>query len=308
MPGPRPRSRGARQRPPPRRPRRRSRNQPLRAAARAGASAVRWSAGTIRTAPAEAWGLATVLVGVVAALGIWGHGGGPVGGGLEFLSTLLFGRMGVVVPLLVGAAGILVIISVTRPYVGRIVTGALIGTIAVSGMVHIARGNKLVSAPLHKLQVRGGIGGALVGRPVSELVGTWATWPLLVLLLLLGVMVLTHTSVRRVVDWIRDGTGAAREFFRGLTARVEVDDYEDEPAEIDEYGDDGGYEDDVGDEEVDQPEAPARAGPAGKPQQLAMPVGDTRSYKLPPIELLARGGEQQINSRSIEQMIVRDGW
>jgi DNA segregation ATPase FtsK/SpoIIIE, S-DNA-T family len=297
-----PRSRGARKRSPARRPRRRAGNKPLRSAARAGVSAVRWSAGTIRTAPAEAWGLATVLVGVVAALGIWGGGGGPVGGGLEFLSTLLFGRMGVVVPLLVGAAGVLVIVPVTRLFVGRIVAGALIATIAVSGMVHLVRGNKLVSVPLHKLQVRGDISGALVGRPVSDLVGTWVTWPLLVLLLLLGVMVLTHTSVRRVGGWIRDGARAATEFFRGLTARVEVDDdYEDGLGESDEDVEDVGYEDDVGDE-VDVPEAPVRVPRAGKPQQLTMPVRDSSSYKLPPIELLARGGEQQINSRSIDGM------
>ncbi|HEX2235315.1 MAG TPA: DNA translocase FtsK, partial [Actinomycetota bacterium] len=40
--------------------------------------------------------------------------------------------------------------------------------------------------------------------------------------------------------------------------------------------------------------------PSEPPRQLAMPVGDGRSYKLPPLDLLARGAEQQTSVRSIE--------
>jgi DNA segregation ATPase FtsK/SpoIIIE, S-DNA-T family len=265
---------------------------------------MRWSAGTIRTAPAEAWGLVTVLVGVVAALGIWGDGGGPAGGALDFLASLMFGRMGVVVPLLIGAAGILVIVSVTRPFAGRIVAGAIIATVAIAGMVHLARGNKLVSAPLHKLQVRGGIGGALAGRPVSDVAGEWVAWLLLVLALLLGVMVLTRTPVARVIGWARAVASAGAEFVRGLTARVEVDDYDDGSEDPDVYedideGEEGSPDYDAAE---DPPEAPSKPSGAGRPQQLAMPVGDSSSYRLPGVDLLARGGEQQINARSIDQM------
>ena len=31
-----------------------------------------------------------------------------------------------------------------------------------------------------------------------------------------------------------------------------------------------------------------------------MPVGDTRAFKLPPLEILARGSHQQMSARSIE--------
>jgi S-DNA-T family DNA segregation ATPase FtsK/SpoIIIE len=290
----RPRRRAPRRRPSARRPR----PSALKSAARMGVSAVRWSAATIRNAPAGAWGLLTVVLGIVAALGIWGEGAGPIGGGLAFLASLLFGRMGVVLPLLVGAAGLLVVIPATRPSVARIVAGALISTIAVAAMVHLARGNKLVSAPLQRLQLRGGITGALGARPVSEVVGPTLTWMLLAVLLLIGVMVITRTSFRRVAGWLWSGSAVIGDFARGLAARVEVDDAEmDDDLVEEEYQE----EPDEPDAFETVPKAQARPAIARRPKQLAMPVGDSNSYKLPPLELLARGGEQQINARSIDQ-------
>ena len=288
----RPRARTARKRPPARRPRR-ARTSALRSAWRVGSSAVGWSAGALRTAPSEAWGIVTVLVGAIAALGIWGAGAGPVGHGLEFLGSLLFGRLAVLLPLLVGGAGLLVIVPVTRPYVGRILAGALLATIALAGMVHLALGNKAVSAPLQRLQARGGISGALAARPVADVIGSWTTWLVLGIALLLGVMILTRTSIGRVRGWAAAGRAAVSDFGRGLAAKVEVGD--EEEVEDEEYEE---YEDDFEAEGVEPAEQEA---PSGRPRQLVMPVGDSSSYKLPPVELLARGGERQINARSVDQ-------
>jgi DNA segregation ATPase FtsK/SpoIIIE, S-DNA-T family len=251
----------------------------------------------VRTAPAEAWGVVTVLVGVVAALGIWGAGAGPVGHGLEFLGSLLFGRLAVLLPLLVGGAGLLVIVPVTRPYVGRILAGALLATIALAGMVHLALGNKAVSAPLQRLQARGGITGALSARPTAEVVGPWATWFVLVIALLLGLMILTRTSIGRVLGWAAAARAAVSDFGRGLAAKVEVAD-EEEVDDLEDEDEDGGYEDAYEAEAVEPEEVEAPSGPA---RQLVMPVEGSSAYKLPPVELLARGGERQINARSVDQ-------
>jgi DNA segregation ATPase FtsK/SpoIIIE, S-DNA-T family len=241
-----------------------------------------------------------VALGVVAAWGIWEEGAGPVGRALAYIASLVFGRMGVVLPVLVGVAGLLVIVPTTRPWVARIIAGALISTIAIAAMVHLARGNKLVSAPLQRLQLRGGITGALGARPVSELVGEPVTWMLLAIVLLIGVMIITRTSFRRLGAWLWSGGAIVGDFARGLAAKVEVEDEErDDDLAEDRYQEESEEADDF--EAGSQPEAPSRPAVGHTPRQLAMPVGDSSSYKLPPLELLARGGEQQINARSIDQ-------
>ena len=301
---PRPRS-GAGRRPPPkkRKPARKAPN-PLATAGRASASALKWGAVQVANAPAEAWGLLVLFLAGVAGFGIYAEGAGPVGGAFEFLATLLLGRLAVVAPMLLGAAGLLVIIPKTRDQVSRICVGMSVCTLAVTGMLHLARNNRPVSAPLEKLQRLGGIVGALTAKPLSDLVGVWATWLILFLLLGLGLMIVTRTPITQVVAWARSGGSSTVAFVRALAAGrdPEVEYSEDE---------DGGYADEAGLEPEDVAagaEAPmarpiSGARTTGRPRQLAMPVGDSGSYKLPPLDLLARGDQREISARSIDEMI-----
>ena len=258
---------------------------------------------TIRTAPAEAWGVVVALAAVVGGLGIYSGGAGPIGRGFDFTSTLLLGRMAAVLPILLGAAGLLMLVPRTRVHVTRMVAGALLSSVAIAGMVHVLRGNKPVSVVLEKLQVRGGISGALLARPLSDAAGLWLTWPVLLILCFLGLMILTRTPFSRLVEWARIGWSIVAEFIRGLTARVEIDDEEsadgaEEDFEADFEGDDEDLEV-AEDEPVRAPSKPQTA--AGRPGQLAMPVGDSGSYKLPSLDLLGSGGQQQVSARSIEE-------
>jgi hypothetical protein len=52
-----------------------------------------------------------MLGGVLAGMGIYRAGAGPVGGVFSYLSSLAFGRLEIVVPPAVVAAGILVIVA-----------------------------------------------------------------------------------------------------------------------------------------------------------------------------------------------------
>jgi DNA segregation ATPase FtsK/SpoIIIE, S-DNA-T family len=268
-------------------------------AARAGGSALKWSFLTIRHAPVEVWGLVLICAGVLAGLGVYGGGAGPVGRGIDYVSTLLVGELAAAVPLVLAGAGLALIVPPARAHTARIVTGVLVSGVAVGGMVHLARGDKPVSAALDKLQVRGGIVGAITARPLSDFIGIWATWPVLLAIFCVGVMVLTRTPFSRLVEWTRDGGSIATDFVRGLTARVDIEDDMDD--ELQDGGDDEDL-DDEDDDEGDEPEVaprPSRSTP-GRPAQLAMPVGDTSSYKLPPLDLLGRGGDQQVSARSID--------
>lgn len=266
---------------------------------------MRWTVVHIRTTPPEVWGAVVAFVAVLAGLGVYGSGAGPAGGLFRYLGTLMFGRLVVVFPALLIAAAVFLIVGRIRSHGMRVLIGSLISTFALTAMVHLARGPKPISAPLERLRRMGGIFGALLARPTSDLIGVWATWIVAVLAFFVGVMIVTRTPVSRVVGWVKVGALAVAHFVKGLAARVDVDDedeedeYEDD--ELDDYED--VYEDaDELDEEDGDDLAPVAAARPEKATQMAMSVGSGKSYKLPPIENLATGEEKEISARSIEEM------
>jgi DNA segregation ATPase FtsK/SpoIIIE, S-DNA-T family len=261
---------------------------------------LRWLGVHLRDAPAEAWGLGVVAVGIVAGFGIYRDGAGPLGRAFRFLSSLAIGSLGIVVPILLLAAGLLIVVPRLREHVARLAVGGAICTIAVAGLIHLLGNDKRVSAPIEKLQRIGGIIGALVARPLSDVIGVWLTALVLCLVAGVGVMILARIPVRQLWGWCTTGFLAVAAFAKGLAAHVELEEAADDEVDGDEepYGiaasqpvapSDG--------EEADEPEVEAPA-PA---QQLVMPVGDARSYKLPPIELLTSGGDRQVSTRSVEE-------
>jgi S-DNA-T family DNA segregation ATPase FtsK/SpoIIIE len=297
-PARRPRGGTPRRRAPTRRRPRARRRQPSRILA-----AASWGVVHVREAPPQAWAGLVLAASVVTGLGVYSKGAGPAGRALEYGGRLFVGRLVVLLPLLLGAAAVLVFFTRLRAHAARILIGSGVCTIAVTGLVHLARGNRPVSAPLERLQMIGGIFGALVARPLSTVVGVWATWILMALVFGIGLMVVTRTPLSRVVEWAKEVALYTAEFGRGLAAKVEDDEegehddsYDDEAAELDEDEDELEEAPIPDDEAADEPsEAP--------PRQLAMPVASSRSYKLPPMDLLVRGGERQISTRSIEDTI-----
>jgi S-DNA-T family DNA segregation ATPase FtsK/SpoIIIE len=218
----------------------------------------------------------------------------------------MFGRMVLVLPVVVGLAAVLIIVRPLRHHAARILVGVSISTVALAAMGHLARNNRPVSAPLERLQRIGGIFGALVARPISDLAATWVAWIVAVALFALGVMVISRTSVRTVGGWMKSGGLLAVDFFRGLADRVDVEDEDEE--EVDEgdteyEAEDEEYQEfeDVEEEEADGDLAPEAKAKPERTQQLSMSVGSGRSYKLPPLELLAKGGAREVSVRSIEE-------
>ncbi|MGH2818756.1 MAG: DNA translocase FtsK 4TM domain-containing protein [Actinomycetota bacterium] len=297
-PARRPRAVAPRRRPPARRPRRR--REPSRILA-----AARWGVVHVRQAPPQAWAGLVLVASVVAGMGVYSKGAGPAGSALEYGGRLFVGRLVVLVPMMLGAAAVLVFFGRLRAHAARILIGLGVCTIALTGVVHLARGNRPVSAPLERLQMIGGIFGALVAQPLSTLVGAWFTWVLMALSFCIGLMVVTRTPLSRVGAWAKEGALYTAEFVRGLAAKVE----EGEEGESDDSYDDEA--EDLGEDEVEEEEGivPAGEEDGGEPssatraRQLSMPVGSSRSYRLPPMDLLVRGGERQVSTRSIEETI-----
>ncbi|HEX2196904.1 MAG TPA: DNA translocase FtsK 4TM domain-containing protein, partial [Actinomycetota bacterium] len=298
----RPRSRAAaRRRPPARKPaarkgRGRKQQSPVLAATR---TAVSWSARHVRDAPAEAWGIVVLFAAALAGLGVYSDAAGPVGGVFDYLGKLMIGRLVVLVPGILGIAGLLVAVPRLREHAVRILVGLGLLSVALAGVTHLLQGNRSISAPLERLQRMGGIFGALIARPVSGLVGLWGAWTLLLVLMFVGFLVVTRTPLSRVGGWIAAGASSAAGFVRGLASGAPDDEDEEEDVEdlYDEPEDEPGEDEDEAEEET---AATVAAIKPARPTQLAIPVGDTKSYRLPPFELLARGGEREISARSIE--------
>ena len=267
----------------------------------------KWTFVHVRNLPVEIWGALVAFVALIAGLGVYASGAGPAGGFFRYLGTLMFGRLVIVVPALLLAAGMFLLVGRIRAHGVRILVGSVISTLALSAMVHLARGPKPISAPLERLRRMGGIFGALLARPTSDLIGIWATWLVAVLAFFIGLMIVTKTPVSRVGEWAKAGALAVAHFVKGLAAKVDAedeetedDDYEDEAEELDDYEE--VYEDAIEPEEIDGDIVPVATARPEKPTQMAMSVGSGKAYKLPPQEVLAKGDEKEISARSIEEM------
>jgi len=252
------------------------------------------------------WGVVVGFVAVIAGLGVYVSGAGPAGGVFRYLGTLMIGRLVIVLPVLLLAGAVFLTIARIRSHGGRVLVGALVSTLALAAMVHLARGPKPISAPLERLRQMGGIFGALLARPTADLIGVWATWLVTVIAFFVGVMIITRTPVSRVAGWGKAGALAVAHFVKGLAAKVDVEDDHDEvnadeEEELDDYEEFYAEVDEL-EEDPEGDLAPLAALRPEKPKQLAMSVGSGKAYKLPPIEVLAKGEEKEISARSIEEM------
>ena len=167
---------------------------------------------------------------LVAGTGVWLESGGSVGRGFAALSSLLFGDVGVLLPLVVVVGGVCLLHPLFRPHGARITAGALITVVGASGLWHLAQGAPPVSASLERLSEIGGVAGAMVARPLTDLASLWVAGPFLTAVVLLGAMILTRTPFSRVWGWLALGGTGAFAFTRGLLAGDEGRGYGEPPA------------------------------------------------------------------------------
>jgi S-DNA-T family DNA segregation ATPase FtsK/SpoIIIE len=258
----------------------------------------------------EVWAIVVMFGAVLGGFGIYSGGAGPIGRGLDYLGRLFAGDVAVASPPVLFAAGAMMLIPSLRPQLGRIMTGCALALFTLAGMFHLAGGNKPIYASLEKLSDIGGIFGAMAANPLSGLIGVWATWVVLGLLLAASLLIITKTPVGRVIQWTGIALAHVAAFLKGLLwGENELDDEDDYYDDDDE---DVYYEDD---EEVEpaatrsskrkargDAERPPTQLKAGKPTQMALVVGDSSNYKLPPLDLLSKGGDLEVSARGIEEM------
>ncbi|NLU73734.1 DNA translocase FtsK [Streptomyces sp. HNM0575] len=169
-------------------------------------------------------GLALLLFGIalVVAAGTWSNLKGTVGDLVKMLITGAFGRLDLLVPVLLGVIAVRLIRHPEKPEAnGRIVVGLSALVIGGLGLVHIACGAPGRGAGESAIQDSGGLIGWAASRPLIETVGGALALPLLVLVALFGLLVVTATPVNAIPRRLRalavrlglaDPPAAAREF------------------------------------------------------------------------------------------------
>ncbi len=151
-------------------------------------------------------GLALLLLALalVVAAGTWSHLEGPVGDLIKMLVTGAFGRLDLVVPILLGIMAVRLLRHPERPEAnGRIVIGLSALVLGVLGQVHVACGSPGRGDGSQALQDAGGMIGWAASKPLLFTVGEVLAVPLLALLTVFGLLVVTATPVNAIPRRLR---------------------------------------------------------------------------------------------------------
>ncbi|WP_241267410.1 DNA translocase FtsK [Streptomyces scabichelini] len=151
-------------------------------------------------------GLALLLIalGLIVAAGTWSNLRGPVGDLVELLVTGAFGRLDLLVPILLAVIAGRLIRHPEKPDAnGRIVIGLSALVIGVLGQVHIACGAPARSDGMQAIRDAGGLIGWGAATPLTYTMGEVLAVPLLVLLTVFGLLVVTATPVNAIPQRLR---------------------------------------------------------------------------------------------------------
>ncbi|MEU6000829.1 DNA translocase FtsK [Streptomyces sp. NPDC047197] len=151
-------------------------------------------------------GVALLLLGIalIVAAGTWSNLRGPVGDLVEMLVTGAFGRLDLLLPILLAVIGVRLIRHPEKPDAnGRIVIGLSALVIGVLGQVHIACGSPARADGMEAIRDAGGLIGWATSTPLIFTMGEVLAVPLLVLLTVFGLLVVTATPVNAIPQRLR---------------------------------------------------------------------------------------------------------
>ncbi|MFI8854828.1 DNA translocase FtsK [Streptomyces sp. NPDC053499] len=174
-------------------------------------------------------GLALLLLGLalIVAAGTWSNLQGPVGDLVEMLVTGAFGRLDLLVPILLAVISVRLIRHPEKPEAnGRIVIGLSALLVGVLGLVHIGCGAPGRGEGEDTLRDAGGLVGWAVSRPLIATMGEMLAVALLALVTVFGLLVVTATPVNAIPQRLR-----AAGVRLGLVQPVAGYDYDVEPDE-----------------------------------------------------------------------------
>ena len=171
---------------------------------RAGVGAVRAWKATDSQVKRDAAAFVAVAAAIVIALREWFQISGEAGDAIHHASAGLFGIFSVVLPLaLIALAVELVSARSGRSALPHHVAGGIGITAALTGLVHISRGNPAMGTD-PGIEAAGGLFGWFVARPLTLLLSGWGAGALMILLLAYSILLATRTAVADVPARLRD--------------------------------------------------------------------------------------------------------
>ncbi|GAA3568567.1 DNA translocase FtsK [Amycolatopsis ultiminotia] len=145
--------------------------------------------------------LGLIALAIVAAVGVWWRGAGPIGSAVEVATRTVLGAGAVTLPLVLVVVAVALMRSEPQPETRpRMVIGTLLVVLSVLGMLHIFTA---LPETNDARMYAGGALGAFAGGLLTKGVTMWVAVPLLILALLFGVLVFTGTPVREIPHRLR---------------------------------------------------------------------------------------------------------
>nr|WSX49462.1 DNA translocase FtsK [Streptomyces sp. NBC_00974] len=148
--------------------------------------------------------LLLLALALIVAAGTWSNLSGPVGDLVTMLVTGAFGRLDLLVPILLGVMAVRFIRHPEQADAnGRIGIGLSALVIGVLGLVHIACGAPGRDEGTTAMQNAGGLVGWGASKPLIFTMGAPLAVPMLVLLTVFGLLVVTATPVNAIPQRLR---------------------------------------------------------------------------------------------------------
>ena len=148
-------------------------------------------------------GMAIVVAGVLAGLGVYLDVAGPVGDGIDTALGWVLGLGRFLLPPTLIALGVVVIRRNESEHRLRVAVGSAIIVLALLGLLHLARGEGKMTASVDALKPAGGWVGALIGQPLRAMLSVVGAVVVLLAVTLGGVLIVTGMSLPLLIKRLR---------------------------------------------------------------------------------------------------------
>ncbi|MBU3703891.1 MAG: DNA translocase FtsK [Ilumatobacteraceae bacterium] len=148
-------------------------------------------------------GIAIVVAGVLAALGVYLNVAGPVGDAIDTALGWVLGVGRFLLPPALVAVGVVVVRRNESEHRLRIAVGSVVIVLASLGLMHLARGEGRMTADVDALKPAGGWIGALIGQPLRTMLSIVGATVVLLAVALGGVLIVTGMSLPLLVRRLR---------------------------------------------------------------------------------------------------------
>ena len=169
-------------------------------------------------------GLVVVVAGVLLGLAVYLRVAGPVGSGIDTGLGALVGVGRYVLPVALLASGDALLLDGRSEHRLRLALGVGLATVALLGLLHLAKGPHEIAGTASEVEGAGGWLGAVVGEPARQLIAPAGAVVVLGAVLLAGALIATRSSLRRIATSMGRGvrTGAGPAFRKAKKAVLDM--------------------------------------------------------------------------------------